>query len=66
MRLMSVCVRANSVPTIIVSAAMTYIIGRQSQRMPPNATYMTRMRAPNAATLVQAAMKPVTGVGAPW
>ena len=22
--------------------------------------------APNAATLVQAAMKPVTGVGAPW
>ena len=66
MRLMSVWVSANSVPTIIVSAAMTYIIGRQSQRMPPSATYMTRSSAPNAATLVQAAMKPVTEVGEPW
>ena len=66
MRLMSVWVSAKIVPTIIVRAAITHIIGRQSQRMPPRATYMTRSSAPNAATLVHAAMKPVTGVGAPW
>ena len=66
MRLMSVCVSANSVPTIIVRPAITNIIGRQSQRSPPSATYMTRSRAPKAATLVHAAMKPVTEVGDPW
>src|SRR5918912_10353 len=53
-------------PTAIVTMATAHSAGDQSQRAAGTATYATRSSAPNAATLVQAAMKPVTGVGAPW
>ena len=46
--------------------AMITIIGRQSHDDPPKATKNTRISARNAAALVPAAMKAVTGVGAPW
>lgn len=65
-RLMSVCVIATIAPPSIVTIAMAHITGRQSQLRPGRTTYSRRSSAPNAATLVAAAMKPVTGVGAPW
>ena len=40
--------------------------GSMSSRDRSKATYSTRSSPPNAATLVQAAMNAVTGVGAPW
>ena len=46
--------------------ATPYSTGRQVQSLLPNPTYSTRMSAPKAATLVAAAMKAVTAVGAPW
>ena len=63
---MSVWVTASTAPTSMVSTAIAPSTGVKSQEAPPNATWKTRSSAPNAATLVQAAMKPVTGVGAPW
>src|SRR5882724_4012379 len=65
-RLTSACTTATTEPNTMVSAATSHTIGSQSQRTPGSATYATRSSAPNAAALVQAAMKPVTGVGAPW
>src|SRR4051812_47471958 len=53
-------------PTAIVMIATAQRMGDQSHRASGTATYATRNSAPNAATFVQAAMKPVTGVGAPW
>ena len=52
-------------PTSMVRIAMIQSIGIQSQRMPPNPTYRTRNSARKAAIFTVAAMKPVTGVGAP-
>ncbi|GAB3359011.1 hypothetical protein GCM10027452_24800 [Micromonospora halotolerans] len=63
---MSVWVTASTAPTSMVSTATAPSTGVKSQEAPAKATWKTRSRAPNAATLVQAAMKPVTGVGAPW
>lgn len=65
-RLMSVWVIATIALTSMVTMATPHMTGRQSQRRPGSTTYSRRSRAPNAATLVAAAMKPVTGVGAPW
>ena len=65
-RLMSVWVTARIAPTSMVSTATAPSTGWKSQRTPSNATYSTRSSAPNAATLVQAAISAVTGVGAPW
>ena len=45
---------------------MAKMSGRQSADVPPKATKSTRMSATTAAALVPAAMKAVTGVGAPW
>ena len=50
----------------MVRIATAQIAGVQSQRDAGDSDVATRRIAPNAATLVQAAMKPVTGVGAPW
>jgi hypothetical protein len=50
----------------MVSTAITPSTGVYSQEMPSNAAYSTRSSAPNAATLVQAAISAVIGVGAPW
>ena len=65
-RLTSVWVTATIAPTSIVTMATPHMTGRQSQRRPGRTTYSSRSSAPKAATLVAAAMKPVTGVGAPW
>jgi hypothetical protein len=65
-RLMSVWVTARTAPTSMVSTATMPRIGRYSQATSWKPAYSTRSRAPNAATLVQAAMNAVTGVGAPW
>ena len=46
--------------------ATTHSTGRQVQAIGPMATEKTRSIAAKAATLVQAAMNAVTGVGAPW
>jgi len=50
----------------MVATAMTASAVCQSQRSDPNATYSNRSRPTVAASLVQIAMKAVTGVGAPW
>ena len=63
---MSVWVIATIAPPSIVTIATAHMTGRQSQRRPGSTTYSRRSSAPNAATFVAAAMKPVTGVGAPW
>ncbi len=65
-RLMSVWVIATIAPPSMVTIATPIMTGRQSQRRPGSTTYSRRSSAPNAATFVAAAMKPVTGVGAPW
>ena len=65
-RLMSVWVTARIAPTSIVRIAIVPRTGSMSQATRSKATYSTRSRPPNAATLVQAAMNAVTGVGAPW
>ena len=62
---MSVWVRARTAPTAIVAIAIVASSGCQLQRSAPNATKKTRAMPPMAASLVQIAMKPVTGVGAP-
>src|SRR5580698_3245071 len=41
-------------------------MGRQSEVMTPNEVISTRNKAAKAPTLATAAMKPVTGDGAPW
>ena len=53
-------------PMSIVRMAMTHSIGRQSQRTPPSATYMTRSSAPKAATAVTVPMNAVIEIGEPW
>ena len=63
---MSVWVMATIAPPSMVTIATPHMTGRQSQRSPGSTTYSSRSSAPKAATLVAAAMKPVTGVGAPW
>lgn len=63
---MSVWVIATIAPPSIVTMATAHMTGRRSQARPGSATYSRRSSAPNAATFVAAAMKPVTGVGAPW
>lgn len=65
-RFTSVCVTAMIAPSSIVAMATPHMTGRQSQRMPGSTTYSSRSSAPKAATIVLVAMKPVTGVGAPW
>ena len=63
---MSRWVSARMPPTTMVRIATTSITGRQtSSRSRARPTSSTRTSAPNAAILVAAAMKPVTGVGAP-
>jgi hypothetical protein len=52
-------------PTAMVAMASTAKMGCHVQRMPSSATKKTRMSATTAASLVQIAMNPVTGVGAP-
>jgi hypothetical protein len=64
--LTSVCTIAITEPTTMVRIATPHSTGCQSQRADGRATYVIRNSPPKAATLVQAAMKPVTGVGAPW
>ncbi len=50
----------------MVAMASTINTGCHVQRMPPSATKKTRSSATDAAAnLVQIAMNPVTGVGAP-
>jgi len=63
---MSVWVSPSTVPMTMLRMATVMSTGRQSQRTPSKATVSTRRIAPNAATLVQVAMKAVIGVGAPW
>ena len=53
-------------PMIIDTVATAHSTPRHSHRVEPNAIVSTRRIAPNAATLVHAAMNAVTGVGAPW
>jgi hypothetical protein len=64
--LTSACTIATDEPSTIVRMATTPTAGCQSHRAAGIATYATRSSAPNAATFVHAAMKPVIGVGAPW
>jgi hypothetical protein len=59
-------VTESTAPTTIVIAAIAQSPSDQSQRLALTPTYVTRRITPNAASLVQAAMKPVIGVGAPW
>src|SRR3954454_21433134 len=63
---MSVWVTASTAPTSMVRIAIVPITGSMLHWASPKATYSTRSRAPKAATLVQAAISAVTGVGAPW
>lgn len=64
---MSVWVTERNEPTIIVGAAMTHTMTSQSQRAPGDAADIGQpQERPKAAAFVHAAMKPVTGVGAPW
>ena len=49
----------------MVTIAIATNTGRQSFAMAPKPTIKIRNIAPKAATLVHAAMNPVTGVGAP-
>src|SRR5690242_17817800 len=63
---MSVWVTASTAPTIMVSTAIPPSTGRKSHVERSKPTESTRSSPPNAATLVQAAMSAVTGVGAPW
>ena len=63
---MSVCVRPSTAPITIETMATAHSTPRHSQRVAPNATCSTRSIAAKAATLVQAPMNAVTGVGAPW
>src|SRR5215212_9309042 len=65
-RLTSVWVRPSTAPITMDSVATAHSTPRHSHRVEPKATVNTRRMAPNAATLVQAAMNAVTGVGAPW
>src|SRR6266516_1316380 len=66
MRLWSVCTTARTAPTSMVSTATAAIAGRQSSTSPPSAPAKTRRKTAKPAALVPAAMKAVTGVGAPW
>ena len=50
----------------IETTAIAHTTPCHSQLEASKATCSTRRIAPNAATLVHAAMKPVTAVGAPW
>src|SRR6266508_1094384 len=50
----------------MVTTATPAIAGRQSSTSPPSAPAKTRRKTANPAALVPAAMKAVTGVGAPW
>ena len=63
---MSVWVIPMIAPIIIDAAAMIAITGCHDQAIGASADWKTRSIAANAATLVQAAMNAVTGVGAPW
>src|SRR5690606_41966691 len=63
---MSCCVSANTTPITTDAIAMAHSTPRHSQEDTVKATCSTRRIAPNAATFVHAAMKPVTAVGAPW
>jgi hypothetical protein len=70
MRLMLSWRTAVMLPIVIVSAATTAIGVAQPSAptgttLPPSATPNTRIIAAIAAALTAAAMKPVTGVGAP-
>src|SRR2546429_166035 len=63
---MSVWVRPSTAPMIIETIATPHSTPRHSQCDDWKPTASTRRIPPNAATLVQAAMNAVTGVGAPW
>src|SRR6478735_3858788 len=63
---MSVWVMPMTEPITIDAPAITPTTGCQVQLIGSNATWQTRSIAAKAATLVQDAMKAVTGVGAPW
>ena len=65
-RLTSFWVTPTTVPTIIVSAAITQSTGAQSSSRRGTAVWKNRRIAPNAASLVPAAMNAVIEVGAPW
>src|SRR5579875_2090904 len=65
MRFTSVWVSPNTAPTTMDAIATPHTTGRQSHELELNPTNSTRRIAPNAATLVHAAMNAVTGVGAP-
>src|SRR5699024_3177514 len=66
MRLRSRWVSANTAPTNIEIMATAHMTPRHAQLVDSKPTVSTRNIPPNAATLVQEAMKAVTGVGAPW
>src|SRR3977135_1937768 len=63
---MSVWVRPSTAPITIDTMATVHSTPFHSQLVEPKATLSTPRIPPNAATLVQAAMNAVTGVGAPW
>jgi len=64
--LTSVWTSASTEPTTIVRIATPHVRAWKSHSSPGITTYTRRRIAPNAATLVHAAIKPVIGVGAPW
>jgi len=66
MRLVLRCTSARVAPTRVVATISTQMIGRHVSSWVPRAEMSTRMKAANAPTLTIEAMKPVTGVGAPW
>src|SRR5690606_41092543 len=59
-------VRPRMAPIAIDTIATAVSTPRHSHDVDSRLTVSTRIRPPKAATLVQAAMNPVTGVGAPW
>ena len=66
MRLTSRWTMPTTVPTAIVTMAMVHRTGARSQLSRPPTVKKKRRSARKAVALTPAAMKPVTGVGAPW
>ena len=65
MRTMFVCLRASTLPTVIVMTANTQKSGFHTSRPYGNPTYTSVMSATNPAAFEATDRKAVTGVGAP-